>query len=79
MTAMARVSILIQPEGRMQPRKVFDEAGHTLFQSSSSQKAGCNTSHYVNVSITTPHVSILIQPEGRMQPRQPLFPTTTLV
>ena len=64
-----RVSILIQPEGRMQLSDVVDESQfYWLFQSSSSQKAGCNYSQqtYSNWAIS---VSILIQPEGRMQRR----------
>ena len=38
-----RVSILIQPEGRMQRYKIRTTVyNHDMFQSSSSQKAGCN-------------------------------------
>ena len=64
------VSILIQPEGRMQPpnRRSGMTLFHWVFQSSSSQKAGCN---WIKLDVSTTvlgiEVSILIQPEGRMQ------------
>ena len=61
------VSILIQPEGRMQPVcRTHTIRVSTRFQSSSSPKAGCNyctVSHFASLF----RVSILIQPEGRMQ------------
>ena len=67
------VSILIRPEGRMQPPwYVGCQVGYQ-FQSSSGQKAGCNpavgqppTKGRHRCSF---YVSILIRPEGRMQPR----------
>ena len=60
------VSILIRPEGRMQQAGETRHLMTTKFQSSSGQKAGCNTGggghprHPIRVSI-------LIRPEGRMQ------------
>ena len=65
--AMPEVSILIQPEGRMQPVGVVALPFiHLMFQSSSSQKAGCNSGR--GPAERGADVSILIQPEGRMQP-----------
>ena len=61
------VSILIQPEGRMQPKWERLSARPGEFQSSSSQKAGCNT-FAGRACLCFSAVSILIQPEGRMQP-----------
>ena len=62
-----QVSILIQPEGRMQRSTLTGEPGEvSTFQSSSSQKAGCNT-FIAFACLLFPIVSILIQPEGRMQ------------
>ena len=67
MTVLVAVSILIRPEGRMQPPK---RRGRTLspwlFQSSSGQKAGCNIDPNDRARGLL-LVSILIRPEGRMQ------------
>ena len=68
--ACCGVSILIQPEGRMQPalRVVVSALSISVFQSSSSQKAGCNGEPSSSAALKAmPDVSILIQPEGRMQ------------
>ena len=61
------VSILIQPEGRMQPVLHLPYGFYLLFQSSSSQKAGCNLGQGGGWVLDLRPVSILIQPEGRMQ------------
>ena len=64
------VSILIQPEGRMQPGWMVSLVSLVRwFQSSSSQKAGCNPDK-PRIGVAR-DVSILIQPEGRMQPPVP--------
>ena len=64
----ARVSILIRPEGRMQQLVSRQNAGRLRFQSSSGQKAGCNTG-LAKKCCHGDRVSILIRPEGRMQPQ----------
>ena len=64
-----RVSILIRPEGRMQPPTWLARTPRPLlFQSSSGQKAGCNQSAVGLIPDRIVQVSILIRPEGRMQP-----------
>ena len=70
-STVAMVSILIRPEGRMQRICFCHLADIPGFQSSSSQKAGCNRPFpsYQESAISV-LVSILIQPEGRMQPRE---------
>ena len=61
------VSILIRPEGRMQPYPgPAPRAARCWFQSSSGQKAGCNSIWPEGVRLVS-RVSILIRPEGRMQ------------
>ena len=61
------VSILIQPEGRMQPaRRLAMRSAWAMFQSSSSPRAGCNR-RVAQRRRGMVQVSILIQPEGRMQ------------
>ena len=69
------VSILIRPEGRMQPLACRQPAPiQALFQSSSGQKAGCNLQLVVYPERAAGEgleVSILIRPEGRMQRPKP--------
>ena len=60
------VSILIRPEGRMQPLSEPEKRTYFEFQSSSGQKAGCNPQQ--RDPQQPARVSILIRPEGRMQP-----------
>ena len=70
-TILGDVSILIRPEGRMQlAGSACWLAGRSLlFQSSSGQKAGCNSDEMIRAvcSFRLGRVSILIRPEGRMQ------------
>ena len=47
----SRVSILIQPEGRMQPMTAITLRRMASFQSSSSQKAGCNAPTKLSVTL----------------------------
>ena len=60
------VSILTQPEGRMQRRATPRSARSRLFQSSPSPKAGCNEG-LAPLALGAADVSIHAQPEGRMQ------------
>ena len=64
---MRQVSILIQPEGRMQRWWLVPLRRCCVFQSSSSPKAGCNHVGPNDRLEGMVCVSILIQPEGRMQ------------
>ena len=71
-TEIPLVSILIRPEGRMQPAgscSLSIGLMASVFQSSSGLLAGCNsiTSDHVGGCITLHDVSILIRPSGRMQ------------
>ena len=64
------VSILIRPEGRMQRAVILPSRPYRHsdpFQSSSGQKAGCNTVVPSRMRCIGIGVSILIRPEGRMQ------------
>ena len=77
------VSILIQPEDRMQAGTSCTTRQPELFQSSSSPKTGCKASLHCLVNGTV-LVSILIQPEDRMQGRlkqsiQTFFPVSILI
>ena len=62
------VSILIQPEGRMQRDRGEDAYPFALFQSSSSQKAGCNVNTLPEVSTVTVFQSSSSQKAGCNQP-----------